>query len=94
MSNVTTEQKDVFLELAARYSAPVHALVARGRNAQILIQSRSEAATLDEFANNIVAMVLHDHQDYAGADEGIHANAELVVHIVADLLHEHGYAIR
>ena len=93
MSNITPEQKAVLVELATRYSPPVRDLLMRGADDQVLVNSRAEAAMLDEFANNICSHVVRDHPNHAGSDEEVNANAELSVHLIANILHEHGYAI-
>ena len=93
MSKVTLEQKRALAELSKRYSPPVYAIVARGADDEIRIQSREEAALIDEFANNICSLVLKDHPNYTGRDADINADAELVVHLVAGVLAEQGFEI-
>jgi hypothetical protein len=41
---------------------------------------------LDGFAETLTSRVLRDFPDYAGRDENIHADAEMVVHMVADVI--------
>lgn len=94
MSKVTPQQKIAFVTLAGRYSPPVRAIVARGGADEISIANREEAAVLDEFADGICARVLKDFPDYEGRHADINADAELVVHLVADILSEHGFDIR
>ena len=93
MSRVTQQQKDAFLALARRYSPPVHSLVLRGGADEIVVKSRHEAAVLDESASGICTRVRQDYPDYEGKDADVNADAELIVHLVADILADHGFEI-
>jgi hypothetical protein len=93
MSRFTAVQKAAFSALAKRYSPAVHAVVSRGDAESIEVRSREEAALLDEFADRICGMVQRDHPDYDGSDEDINADAELVVHMVSNVLADSGFAV-
>jgi hypothetical protein len=89
MSKFTSTQKKAFLDLAQRYNAIVFAIVERGSEDEISIRSSEEADALDGFAETLTSLVMRDFPDYAGRDENIHADAELVVHMVTDILADH-----
>ncbi|MET0387002.1 MAG: hypothetical protein ABW321_13635 [Polyangiales bacterium] len=89
MHEFTTAQKAALLRLTHRYAPEAHAVVSRGGEDDVTVHSDADAALLDDFAERVVDLVLRDFPDYAGKDENVHADAELVVHMIADILAEH-----
>ncbi len=75
---VTTKQKQVFLDLAAKYDVDALQVVTRGLVDQIIVNSEHDVRTLDKFANHICDAVLKNYADY----EDINADAVLVANIV------------
>jgi hypothetical protein len=86
MSKVTPQQKHALVDLARRYAPEVHTVVSRGADDDVTIDTDAEAALLDDFADRVAALVLRDHPDHAGADEDVNADAELAVHMIADVV--------
>jgi len=91
MSRFTSQQKQAFLSLARRYSPAVYEVIKQGDPQEISVSSQDEAIVLDDFADKVCALVVRDHPDYAGRDEDINADAELVVKMVASVLAEYGF---
>lgn len=89
MSKVTPQQKQALIHLARRYAPAVCEIVERGAVDDISIFTDREAALLDEFAATITSGVVRDYPDYMARDENINADAELAVHMIADLLAEY-----
>ena len=89
MSKFTPQQKHALLHLARAYAPAVHAVVSRGAADEVAVYSDGDAALLDEFAAKITTWVVRDYPDYAGKDENVNADAELAVHMIADVLAEY-----
>lgn len=86
MSKFTPPQKQALVELARKYAPAVHLIVTRGGEEDVTIESDDEAALLENFADKVTTMVMRDFPDHAGKDEDIHADAELAVNMIADVL--------
>jgi hypothetical protein len=86
MSRFTPQQKQALVALAKQYSPEVHRVITRGDVDEVTIESREEATLLEAFADSITTQVMRDYPDHAGRDEDIHADAELSVHMIADVL--------
>ena len=93
MSNFTEEQKKAFVSLAQRYDQPVFEIVNRGNNVEIYVVSEEEAKILDEFSSKICGLVVKDYPDHEGKDEDINADAEMVVHMISDILSESNFEV-
>lgn len=90
MSNFTKEQKLAFLSLAEVYDKKVYEIVSRGNSTEITVVSKDEAEVLESFSSKVCELVIKDYPDIDGADEDINADAEMVVHMVSDILTESG----
>ncbi|WP_288129439.1 hypothetical protein [Microbulbifer sp.] len=88
MSNFTKEQKLAFLSLAEAYDKKVYEIVSKGDSTEILVTSKDEAEALENFSSKVCGLVVKDHPDIDGVDEDINADAEMVVHMVSDILNE------
>ena len=93
MSNFTEEQKSAFLSLSKKYDQQVFQIINRGTATEIYVESKEEAQIIDEFSNKICALVVKDYPDYEGKDEDINADAEMIVHMISDVLSESGYDV-
>ena len=88
MSNVTKEQKQAFLHIAESYNTDVYDIIRRGSSDEIIISSQSDADKLEEFSGKVCDLVFKDYPDIEGKHEDINADAEMIVHIIADVLTE------
>jgi hypothetical protein len=93
MSNFTKEQKAAFLSLAEMYDEAVYKIAHGCNSTEIFVHTREEANALDKFSSRICGLVYKDHPDIAGADEGINADAEMVVYMISDILEDSGFGI-
>ena len=93
MSNFTKEQKKAFLSLSEKYDLKVYEMASRGGPTEINISSEEEAMLLDQFSSKICELVIKDYPDIDGNDEDINADAEMLVHMVSDILSESGFHI-
>jgi len=93
MSNFTKEQKEAFVYLSEKYDQQVFKIVNRGADNEIYIESEEEAKIIDEFSNKICALVIKDYPDHERKDEDINADAEMIVHMVSDILSDSGYDV-
>ena len=91
MSNFTKEQKAAFLSLARKYDPQVFEMVNRGNEIEICVGSAEEANRLEIFSTEICSLVIKDFPDHDGVDEDINADAEMVVHMISDILSESGF---
>jgi hypothetical protein len=89
MSKFTPEQKQALLNLTRRYAPNLYPIVGRGPADDVTVLSDEEAVLLDDFASRVTTLVIRDFPDHEGKDEDINADAELVVHMIADILSEH-----
>jgi hypothetical protein len=89
MSKFTREQKAALLGLAERYGPEILAVAKRGGAEDVSVLNRDEALLFERFADGIVAKVFRDHSDVEGEHGDINADAELVVHMIADVLAEY-----
>ncbi|WP_444930450.1 hypothetical protein ACJJIF_01290 [Microbulbifer sp. SSSA002] len=88
MSNFTKEQKLTFLALAEAYDKKIYDIASQGDSCCIEITSKGEAESLAFFSSKICALVFKDYPDITGKDEDINADAEMVVHMISDILSE------
>ena len=93
MNTFTAAQKDRLLSLAKRYDAKVYDIASRTSPTEIILLSQEEAAMFEAFSSKICDLVLKDYPDYEGADEGIHADAEMVTFMIADILSNSGFSV-
>ncbi len=93
MSNFTEEQKNAFLYLSEKYDQPVFQIVNRGAVNEIYLETREEANIIDKFSDKICTLVVKDYPDHEGTDENINADAEMVVHMISNILAESGYDV-
>ena len=93
MSKFTPEQKKAFLLLSEQYDEKVYSIIKRGEPDEICVESKEEAVILENFSNKICALVVKDYPDHTGKDEDINADAELIVHMISDVIADSGFAI-
>jgi hypothetical protein len=93
MNNFTAEQKKAFLSLSKKYDLKVYEIAARGGPTEISILSEEEAMLLDKFSSKICELVIKDYPDIEGDDEDINADAEMLVHMISDILSESDFEI-
>jgi hypothetical protein len=89
MSKFTPEQKQALVNLTQRYAPGLYPVVSRGPADDVTVLSDEEADLLDDFAARVTTLVVRDFPDHSGQDEDINADAELVVHMIADIITEH-----
>ena len=88
MNTFTEEQKKALLVLSEKYDSKVYEIVSRGRSTEISIFSKAEAVLLEQFSSRVCGLVIKDNPDITGRDIDINADAEMIVHLVSDVLYE------
>ncbi len=93
MSNFTKEQKAAFLALSKVYDNKVYEVVLRGNDTEINILSEDEGQLLEDFSRRIYDLVIKDFPNIEGEHEDINADAEMLVHMISDILSESNFTI-
>ena len=86
MSSVTSTQKKILIDFAAKYEPRLPPILNKGNDQEVIIETIAEAKALDDFSSRIVRLVGEDYPDEEGKDYDINQDAILTVSVIARLI--------